>query len=329
MAMPTESHPYVPVARPISARTCTEAFYRAISAARHAPSAYNAQPWRWRLGDDGLDLFIESRRMGGAGDPDERLAVIGCGAALHHARLALAAHGWRVTVTRQPGGADTSHLARLHIDAAARISRRAVQAAQNVGLRHTDPRPVTGDPLHPADLDALTAAVTAEGCRLHVLRPDEILKLVLAATPADDLQPVEAQWYDELARWAGHGRIVGAGRDTRLPRQLGAPHRAATFAVLYGPSDERLDWLHAGEALSAAWLLATGMHVSVLPFSAPIERPAAREAMRGTFGDLGHPHVVVRLGRHKGPTVVPHSPRLPVDRIVVQAPSAGTAPPSR
>jgi hypothetical protein len=130
------------------------------------------------------------------------------------------------------------------------------------------------------------------------------------------MDPVEAQWYDELARWAGRDQLVGSGGEPGLPQHACAHVRAATFAVLYGPGDGRLDWLRAGEALSAAWLVATAMQVSLLPFSAPIERPAARESLRRIFGDLGHPYLVVRLGRHRGPTVVPRSPRLPVDRFV-------------
>lgn len=314
--MPPDPQHSPPGARPISARRCTEALYRAVAAARYAPSAYNAQPWQWRLTDEGLDLFVESGRMAEAGVSSERLAVIGCGAALQHARLALAAHGWRVTVSREPHHADPRHLARLHIDAAAGIGRRAVHAARNVRLRHTDPRPVTGEPLRAQDLFALRAAVESEDTGLHVLRPDEILRLVLASAPADDIEPVEAQWYGELARWAGRSRIVGAGEDLRLPGPLGPQDRAATFAVLHGAGDTRLDWLRAGEALSAAWLVATGMRVSVLPFSAPIERPDAREHLRQTLGDLGHPYLVVRLGRHSGPMVAPHSPRLPVNRII-------------
>lgn len=316
--MPTDSRPYVPVARPISTRSITEALHRAVSAARYAPSADNAQPWRWRLDDDGLDLFIDSSRMTGAGGPGDRIAAVGCGAALQHARLALAALGWRATVTRLPDAADPRHLARLHIDAVARIGRRAVQAAQNVRLRHTDPRPVTGEPLGPRDLESFTAAVEAEGSRLHVLRPDEILRLLLASPPAAELGPLEAQWYEELARWAGRG--PGAG-ETRH-------ERAATFIVLHGPGDERVDWLRAGEALSAAWLVATEMHVSVLPLSAPVQRPAARDALRRTLGDRGDPYLVVRLGRNAGPAVVPHSPRLPLDQIV-EVRGAGAEPRSR
>src|SRR4051812_45813473 len=259
--MPTSSPPYVPVVRAIGARTTAEAHYRAISAARYAPSAYNAQPWRWRLSDKGLDLYLEPDRMAHAGDPDGRLAAIGCGAALQHARIALAAQGWRATTTRHPDDADPSHLARLRIDAVARIGRRATHGAQNIRPRHTDPRPVTGAPLRGADLAALRTAVEDEGTRLHVLRPDEILRLVLASEPTHEMDPLERQWYDELARWAGRDRIVDAGGESGRPRSAGTPGRAATFAVLYGPGDERLDWLRTGEALSAAWLVATAMDV--------------------------------------------------------------------
>lgn len=100
--MPADPARYVPVARPVSTGASSEALHRAVSAARFAPSADNAQPWRWQLSDGCLDLFVETRRMADAGEPDERLAAIACGAALQLARLVLASTGWRVTVTRQP-----------------------------------------------------------------------------------------------------------------------------------------------------------------------------------------------------------------------------------
>ncbi|HEY0536684.1 MAG TPA: nitroreductase family protein [Actinoplanes sp.] len=313
MMMPTGRRS-PPVAVPVSERARTQAFYQAVAAARYAPSAHNAQPWRWRVSDDGLDLFVDSGRMADVSDPDGRLAAISCGAALHHARLALAAQGWRVTATREPDGAGSGHLARLHIDAVAAIGRRAARAAQSIRARCTDARPVTGEPLDPQELSAVRSAVEAEGSRLHVLRPDQILRLVPAAAPSGPVEPVEAQWHDELARWAGRG-------PSRTP---GPRDRAATFAVLYGSAAERLDWLRAGEALSAAWLVATGLRISVLPFSAPLERAVTREAVERTLSDLGRPYLVVRLGRHAGPSVAPRTPRLPVEQII-DRPITGSA----
>ncbi|MEV6600093.1 nitroreductase [Actinoplanes sp. NPDC051346] len=296
--------------RPISRRITNEAFYRAVVAAGRAPSAHNIQPWRWRVSNGILDLFADDARMSGPSESDRRLATISCGAALHHARLALAARGWRVTVTRQPDAADPGHLARLHIDEAAPVSPDTAELARAITLRHTDPRPVTGDPVAPEDLDAITAAFEAQHVRLGVLRPDQLLELTVATAHATNLAPADAQWHAELALWTGGDRIAGARDALPTPLAHGEHDRASTFAVLHGPRDQDLDWLHAGEALSAGALVATGLGVSVLPFSAPIEHAAARETLRRVVPELGAPYLMLRLGRHATETAAPHSPRL-------------------
>jgi nitroreductase len=296
--------------RPVSHRITNEAFYRAVVAAGRAPSAHNAQPWRWRVSNGVLDLFVDHNRMSGSADFEGRLATISCGAALHHARLTLAARGWRVTVTRQPDAGDSAHLARLRIDGAAPVSPDTADLARAIRLRRTDPRPVTGRPVEAEQLRAIRAAFEAQHVRFAELRPDQILGLTVATANADNSEPAEAQWHAELALWAGSGRIAGAFDDPRRPIARGEHDRAATFAVLHGARDQVLDWLHAGEALSAGSLVATGLGVSILPFSAPSEHAAARETLRHAVPDLGHPYLMMRLGRHVTEAVVPHTPRL-------------------
>jgi len=284
--------------RPISHRIMNEAFYRAVTAAGQAPSAYDTQPWRWRVSNGALDLFVDGDRMSQFPDPDGRLATISCGAALHHARLTLAARGWRATVTRRPDAADPSHLARLHIDGPAPVSPDTAGLARAIGLRHTDPRPITGSAVEPGELRTISAAFAAQHVRVMVLRPDQILGLTVATAHADNMEPADAQWHAELALWAGSDRIAGALDDLRVPIAHGDHDRAATFAVLHGPRDQALDWLHAGEALSAGSLVATGLGVSVLPFSAPIEHAHARETLRRAVPELGCPYLMMRLGHH-------------------------------
>jgi hypothetical protein len=311
------------VARPVTSRQRTEVLYRAVAAARYAPSAYNAQPWRWCLSGDVLNLFVEPGRMLDVTDPHGRLAVISCGAALHHARLALAAQGWRATVVRRTGANSHGHLARLHLDTVAPTGPGAARLARSVRLRHTDSRPVTGAPLGAEDLRAVTTAFESQGVRLHVLRPDEVLGLTIATARTGTVEPAEAQWHDELALWAGDGRIVGSAKDLRLPASLGVPDRAATFAVLHGPGDQQHDWLQAGEALSAGWLVATALAVSVLPFSAPIERLGADETLRRALPELGWPYLMMRLGRHTTAAAARPTPRLPAGQLIDRTVASG------
>ena len=88
--------------------------------------------------------------------------------------------------------------------------------------------------------------------------------------------------------------------------------------MLYGDDDEPDSWLRAGEALSAAWLTATELGVSVVPLSGAIEVTATREALRGVLAGLGHPYLVLRLGiadpDHAGPP--PARPRIPAAQVV-------------
>ncbi|WP_051808868.1 hypothetical protein [Actinoplanes subtropicus] len=169
---------------------------------------------------------------------------------------------------------------------------------------------------------SVSAAAGARGLRGHghvrlgVLRPDQILGLAVVAAHARDHDPADTQWHAELMLWTGAGRIVGAVDGLRLPIAHGDHDRAATFAVLHGPRDETLDWLHAGEALSAGSLVAAELGVSVLPFSAPIPHAEARSSLRTVVPELAHLYLMIRLGRHATGAVAPRTTRRPVAKLI-------------
>jgi hypothetical protein len=120
----------------------------------------------------------------------------------------------------------------------------------------------------------------------------------------------------ELAYWTGGVRPTGAGNAGDLP--IGVDHdHAAAFAMLYGRHDEPFDWLRAGEALSAGWLTATELGVSVLPLSATVEVAGTRETMRRMVSDPGYPYLVLRFGRtDPDDASQQHIPRLPADQLI-------------
>jgi nitroreductase len=336
--------PARPAEAPADREAMTRALAEAATAAGYAPSIHNTQPWRWRLTGDTADLYLERSRVLEVTDPDARLAILSCGALLHHARVGLAALGWRATVVRMPNPADPDHLAQLRVDGRGPVPVEAltVRRAQTIRLRHTDRRPVTGIPVGPDELHAITTALEAEGTWLHILRPDQLLELAAAADHAQRTEAAESVWQAELAYWTGGTRPTGTGiPDAAIPHDapqtpvpgrdfghhgdlpISAAHdRAAVFAMLYGRNDEPLDWLRAGEALSAGWLTATELGVSVLPLSAPVEVAGTRQTMRRLVAELGHPYLILRLG-----TIDPHepappqTPRLPADQIIEPAQS--------
>jgi hypothetical protein len=323
--------------RPAEARARDEALENAAAAAGSAPSILNTQPWHWRLHDAVLDLSVDRSRALEVTDPDGRLAILSCGAALHHARVSLAADGWHATVTRFPASAKPGHLATICADRRIPVEPAAVRDRQAISMRHTDRRPLLGVHIDADKLRSIVTAAQQQGAALQLLRPDQVFDLATAANDASRTETGDTVWQAELQYWTGGTRPLGSGvPDAVIPhgmapttatdRDFGHPgdmliaeahNRTAVYAILYGVEDRHLDWLRAGEALSAAWLTATELEVSVLPSSATIEVSATRETIRHLLDDGGWPFLVLRFGvsNRAGGAASP-TPRLSTDQIV-------------
>jgi hypothetical protein len=269
-ASPTDPSPPA-----VDSRAETQALADAAAAAGHAPSVHHVQPWRWRLSDARLDLFVDHDRFPHLAEPNPRLTLLSCGTALHHAFVSLAADGWHAVVSRLPATEHPDHLAQIRLDHRVPVEPAALLHLRTTAARHTVVPPALSAPVDAEKLTSLTAAVESEGARLQLLRPDEVLDLVVAADHAART---------EVRKTAG-GNLLAQSQD-----------RTALFAVLYGTGDRRLDWLRAGEALSAAWLTATEIGLSLLPLPATIEMPGTRDLMRRRLPGAGHPYLLVRFG---------------------------------
>jgi hypothetical protein len=311
----------------------TQALAAAAEAAGHAPSIHNTQPWRWRVNGDRLELLADRTRQLSELDPDSHLLLLSCGAALHHARVALAAEGWGVEVERP--AADP--LAVLRLTGRTGTDPVAMRRFQAALVRRTDRRPTADQPVDPAALAAIGRAVEAEHEQLHVLRREQVVELAAAVGGAMRAETSDAGQREELARWVGGARGEGTGvPDAAIPSaapQTTVPGRDfgvsgdlsvdaghdthAVYAVLYGTADLAPDWLRAGEALSAAWLDAVDHGLNLLPISSPVEIARTRYLLRLMLAEIGYPHLVVRIGAadpdHAGP---PHPPRLAADQVI-------------
>jgi nitroreductase len=317
-------------------RPSGEALARAVAAAGHAPSILNTQPWRWRLETDQLELFAERSRQLPATDPEGRFLTISCGSALHHARTALAAAGWSAHVTRLPDPDQPDLLTTLTVTGPTQVSEAVTRLAAAIPARHTDRRPVSETPLPDTHLTAIAAAARAE-TNLHILTHHQVPDLAAASCRAATVQADDPRVRAELAHWTGTSAPTGTGlpagvlpehpAQTTVPGRdfgrtgtlpIGSGHdKAAVYALLFGAADDPLSWLRSGEALSAAWLTATTLGVSVVPLSDVVEVAYTRQTLRRLLAGLGCPHLVLRLGiADTEPTGYVHTPRLattPVD----------------
>jgi hypothetical protein len=324
----------------------------AIELAVRAPSVYNSQPWRWRVGPGGVDLFADPDRHLLAIDPDGRDLLLSCGAALHHLVVALAGLGCAARVERFPDPEDSAHLARVTpLDSVPAPDVASLVAA--VARRRTDRRRFGADPVDGALLDGLVDRAAGCGADLHVVAGDARTQLLGLITASASLQRQQAGYAAELARWTGRYAAARDGiRSDTVASGTGAagtgaaglpgdvpmrpfpradlaqpPHSlehggehgdASVLMVLSSRSDDRLGALRAGEDASAVLLAATGTGLATTPLSQPLEVTSTRAAIGDRIvGPQLFPQLVLRVGwaRPGAPDLAP-TPRRAVDLVV-------------
>jgi nitroreductase len=308
------------------ARPATRALAQATVAALRAPSILNTQPWRWRIHDDIAELRADRTRQLHTLDPDGRLLILSCGAALHHALTALAGLGATASVRRFPAPHDPDLVATIEVTGMGVPAPSAVRLQQAIALRVTDRRPFDGGQLPAGALDALRRAAESNGAHLHVLRHDETVALGVAAARAAASEQADPAFRAEVASWTGRpadspdgvpagavppsgprpvpvrefaldGSDADAGRAARRVDAAVRPaDRDARYALLFTDSDDAPAWLAAGQALSAMLLTATVERFAVSPMSEVVEVPAARQLLRGLLAGTGYPVLALRTG---------------------------------
>jgi nitroreductase len=312
---------------------------QAAHAAQHAPSIFNTQPWQWRITGDTMELYADAGRRLDVVDRDGRQQLLSVGAALHHARVALAAAGHEATVERLPDPAKPELLARITLGGTGPADPEARRLAAAIPRRRTDRRAFTGREVTAAELTALRKLVEAEGAYLHLVGPDQVGQLAVAAELAGNAETADPAYRAELQRWTTRPGFAGDGvpRSTavrpearRVPVRDFAPgstaglgagpdhDQGAAFVVLFGTADRPVDLLRGGEALSALLLRATADGLATAPLSDAVEVDWPRHLVTGLLAGVGEPYVVVRLGYRPAGDPLPPAPRRdPRDVITI------------
>jgi len=289
----------------------------AARASLQAPSVFNTQPWRWRIAGDTMELFADPNRQLESIDPDGRLLLISCGIALHHARTALAAAGWTATVDRLPDPTQPRLLARVRLGHEVPPDPEAQRMASAARRRRTDRRAFGAHPVSEATLTRLRRFVEYEGAYLHVVPQDQVPMLAISSERAAGAEHDDPAYLAELERWTNRPQWRGDGVPPetavqptlrRVPVRDFAPEgnagltagkgvdKGAAYVIVFGLTDQRVDLLRGGEALSALLLLATAEGLATAPLSEAVEVAWPRHLLETMLADVGEPYIAVRLG---------------------------------
>lgn len=283
-------------------------------AALRAPSILNTQPWRWRLAGEHAELWADRSRQLSGLDPDGRLLLLSCGAALHHATIALLAAGFAGDVQRLPDPDRPDLVARIRQGPHCRPDDVLYGA---IYRRRTDRRPFDDERPGEAVLDELRAAAERHGAHLHIVRDDQITAFASAVAHAGEVEHADPRFRDDMLAWTTRSRgerdgvsprsTVPRGRRTVQPRDfnLASPpaldpgpgsDRGTVYAIVTIDADEPRDWVAAGEALSDVWLTLTARGLAASPISEVVEVVPVRQALRRLLGGVGNPAIAMRIG---------------------------------
>ena len=309
-----------------------------------APSSHNSQPWLFRVDGRAVEVYADRRRRLPVVDPDDRELVMSCGTALCNLRLALSHIGEGVDVSILPSGTDSDLLARVELSgrsAAPNVETERLFAA--ITNRHTCRRAFDPTPVEEKIVYDLRNAAFAEGAWLFDVPDEQRHKVTWFVTDADYIQMSEPAFRRELAHWMRTSHPV---RDDGMPgyalglselQSVVGPLMVRTFdvgtsqaakddelsrlsallALIVTSSDEKTDWLAAGQALQRVLLMATAAGLQASFLNQPIEISSIRLQLARALGLPGHPQVLLRFGF--GPHVAP-TPRRELGDVLVAEP---------
>jgi hypothetical protein len=315
----------------------------AVWLACRSPSLHNSQPWHWRVEGDVVQLYVDPNRAPRRTDQSGREALIGCGAALDHFRVAMAAAGWTANVDRFPNPNNFLHLASVDFTPMDYVTDAHRHRANAILARRTDRLPFTSPPNWQSMEAELRQAVDGTRVFLDVIADELRPELAEASQLAESLRLYDSGYHAELLGWttgfkltdgipssslvsAAESDRVDVGRNFPVTQHsdrrpwLDEDH--AKILVLSSDDSTHDDVLRTGEALSAVLLEATMADLATCTLTHLTEVLASRMVVGTLIGKNTTPQVLIRVGQ--APSVgetIPPTPRRPLAEVLDMPPA--------
>lgn len=315
--LPTTPFPY--------AGTCREQLRYLVRYATMAPSTHNVQPWRFRVNERSVDVYLDPNRCLPTLDHDRREVTLSVGAAIYNLRLAMRCFLLEPEVEILPDASDPDWMARVTIAGSTSPSREDVTEMVELPRRHTERGPVRLAPIDPTHVTELCHAAKDEGAVLVNVDfgpPREVLASLIHE--GDRRCFASAEYRHELRQWTAYGdrpdgvpantagpveRALGWAlsfqpeRNQRARRDAEAIMNAPAVLMLASQKDDVASRLAAGQALQRVLLRAAAHGLSAAYYGSLLVLPDLRETLRVRSGLGLYPQLIFRLGqgRHRAP----------------------------
>jgi nitroreductase len=296
---------------------------RAAESGMLAPSAYNSQPWRFRIIGETLEIHADESRARPIADPDGREMFLACGAALENVRIAVRHLGREVEIDVLPDSARPRLVARLRLGQSRGPTHTEARFFTAIPLRRSNRARFHARPIPFGVAPSIEQAVEGVGAGLRYIHPgttrDALAHII---HDADRAQAGDAPFRLELAAWLRPNKtercdgMPGFAFGLSTPMAALAPLALHTFAwdrmrvvrddelareaplvgVIVTQRDEPRDWIRAGQGMERALLFATSQGLSTGVMNQAMQVEETRDRVRRLLGTEMWPLAILRFG---------------------------------
>lgn len=302
-----------------------------------AANGHNAQPWKFALREDTIEIHPDASRRLPVVDPHDRELWISLGCALENLLVAARAAGYTADVT-YPGAADFIAV-RLAVD-----TLQSSPLLDAIPLRQSTRSAYNGQLVPVADLDRVQAVPLEPGVTLRfVTNPAGMATVIETVAQGNLRQYADRAFVDELLAWlrfnkkeamaALDGLYSRCSGNPEVPHWLGRMFVSGTkpqqqadadteklrsspgAVVVASDADDKAAWVRTGQVYERLALTMTALNIKSAFLNQPIEVAELRSQFQSALGLGGAaPQLLVRYGYA---AALPRSLRRPVEQVLI------------
>lgn len=331
--------------RPVDLRSAEPALLQRelVRCATLAPNGHNAQPWKFRLRDNAIDIVPDWNRRTPVVDPDDHHLWASLGCAAENLVEAAAASGRHAEVRTSPTAVEITLTP-------SGVRRSALFEA--IPRRQSTRAPFDARMIPSTELGYLERAVKDPSVQVLLLTDRrQIARVRDYVVAGNSAQMADPAFVAELKSWirfnrrdaaqSRDGLYAGASGNPALPSWIGSMafdllfsassenkkyikqiDNSAGIAIFAATTDGPGGWVAAGRACERFLLQATALDIRTAFVNQPVEVVSLRSSFAADFGvPQRRPDLIVRFGY--GPRLPP-SLRRPVAELLVSGSGAST-----
>lgn len=306
-----------------------------------APNSHNTQPWKFRLGEDTVDILPDFSRRTPVVDPDDHHLYVTLGCATENFVIAANASGRPATVSVL-NDALGHRFVRVAVGRGVACD---IELNEAIPKRQSTKAIYDGKPLSKDGLDQLQEAASFPGVSTSLItEPSKIEEALSLIQKGNSAQMDDPDFVKELLSWIrfstatainkGDGLSGASSGNPSSPDWLGPIifklmfkkktesdklakwlRSSAGLAIFVAADETPENWIDVGRCFERFALKATAMGIRHAHVNMPIEAQSVRPAFADWLGIPGRrPDLIIRFGRAKA---MPMSMRRPLEAVII------------